>query len=78
MSDKSAPTHPGKIVFMEGDTVTHEEDASEVPFSIRFIETPEGLVPVVKIVAVVAGNKRTIRQYGPQGQLLKSTVQVRD
>lgn len=78
MSDDTAPQHPGKIIFMEGDTVTREADADEVPFRIRFVETPEGLIPVVKIVAVTIGRQRTIRQYGPDGQLLKSTVQLQD
>ena len=50
--------------------------ASEVPFGIRFVKTEAGLVPVVKIVNITTDRQQTIRQYGPEGQLLRSTVQV--
>jgi hypothetical protein len=78
MSDQHVPEHPGKIIFMEGDTILHEKDANDVPFGIRFVETPDGLVPVVKVVAITTGNQRRIHQYGPDGQLLETTLQIRD
>lgn len=72
------PPHPGTITFVDGATgkTTRVAKASEVPDEIKFVETERGLVPVTKIVASVHGNQRTIRQYGPDGQLLESTVQV--
>jgi hypothetical protein len=78
MSEANVPEHPGKIVFIDGLTqeVTDEMLASEVPFSIRFVETETGLVPVVKIVSFTTEQQRIIRQYGPDDQLLQSTVQL--
>ena len=78
MPQVNEPEHPGKIVFVDGTTqeVTKELPASEVPFGIRFVETDAGLVPVVRIVNVTTDKQQTIRQYGPDGQLLRSTVQV--
>lgn len=69
--------HPGTIEFVDGDTneIT-EEDAANVPESLRFAETDEGLVPVVRVVARTAGKQRFIREYGPGGELLRSTVQI--
>jgi hypothetical protein len=73
----TAPDHPGTIVFVDGDTNEEtEEQAVDVPESIRFAETPEGLVPVVRVVARTAGTRRIIREYGPNGELLRSTVQI--
>ena len=79
MTQSNTPTHPGKIIFIDGVTqeITAEKSAAEVPSRIRFVETPQGRVPVVKIVNFTTEDKRTIRQYGPEGQLLKSTVQMR-
>ena len=80
------PEHPGTIVFEQvvlrdppdrPEETTWTQPAADVPFAIRFIRGPGGWVPVVRIVAVTAGDRRTIRQYGPDGQLLQSTVQLR-
>jgi hypothetical protein len=78
MTHVNEPAHPGKIVFIDGITqeITKELSASAVPFGIRFVETDAGLVPVVKIVNITTDKQQTIRQYGPDGQLLRSTVQV--
>lgn len=76
----SEPKHPGTIQFVDGATqeVTQTVDAKEVPSSIRFAKNEAGeLVPVVKVVAVQEGDRRIIREYGPEGQFLRSTVQVR-
>ncbi len=75
----SEPKHPGSIQYIDGQTqqVTHTANISEVPASLRFAETPQGLVPVVKVVAHQEGDRRIIREYGPDGQFLRSTVQVR-
>jgi hypothetical protein len=78
MTEANVPEHPGKIVFVDGITqeVINERLASEVPFDIRFVETETGLVPVVKIVSFTTPERRIIRQYGPDDQLLQSTIQV--
>ncbi|QHT70505.1 hypothetical protein GXP67_29565 [Rhodocytophaga rosea] len=72
--------HPGTIVFINGNThqITHERKASEVPASIRFAETEAGIIPVVKIIATTSGNRREIRQFGPEGQFLGSTLQMKE
>lgn len=73
------PRHPGTIVYVDGDTGAEtEEDASALPESLRFAETDEGLVPVVRVVARTAGDRRYIREYGPDGELLRSTTQLAD
>lgn len=74
------PEHPGKIVFVDGMTqeVTKEVMASEVPFNIRFIETEAGYIPVVKIVNFATEDRNIIRQYGPNDELLQSTIQIAD
>ncbi|HMQ52291.1 MAG TPA: hypothetical protein PKE64_26440 [Anaerolineae bacterium] len=79
MTQVHNPEHPGKIVFINGITqeIRHEKSAEEVPPTIRFVQTEHGPVPVVKIVDFTTEEQRIIRQYGPEGQLLKSTVQIR-
>jgi hypothetical protein len=70
------PKHPGTITFIDGTEVT-TESAADVPESIRFAPDKEGKeVPVVKVVATTASGRRTIREYGVDGALLRSTVQV--
>lgn len=70
--------HPGTITFIDGDT-TRVEDASTLPESLRFAEARDGSrVPVVRIVAFTEEERRIIREYGVDGALLRSTVQVRN
>jgi|JI10StandDraft_1071094.scaffolds.fasta_scaffold1282300_2 hypothetical protein len=78
MAQTNFPKHPGKISFINGITqeIREEVDATTVPESIRFVESDTGWVPVVKIVDITTETQRTIRQYGPEGQLLRSTVQL--
>lgn len=79
MQVASETQHPGKILFVDGDgdKPDHEVDASTVPEGVRFVETPDGLQPVVKVVKTTSGDVRHIRQYGVDGALLNSTVQTR-
>ena len=79
MLNVSTPNHPGKIVFIDGNTgkIVSEDDASTVPESIRFANTPNGKVPVVKVVSLVEGDQRSIKEYGPSGELLRTTLQRR-
>lgn len=74
----SKPRHPGFIVYVDGDTKEESrEPISAVPESLRFAETEDGEVPVVKVVSFLEGNRRIIREYGPNDQFLRSTVQIR-
>lgn len=80
MNMDNMPEHPGKIVFVDGLTqeVTQEVVAFEVPLNIRFVETDAGYIPVVKIVNFTTKDKNIIRQYGPNDELLQSTIQIAD
>jgi hypothetical protein len=71
--------HPGKIEFVDGNKneVIKVVTAEEVPEQFRFAPTTTGLVPVTRVVATTVGDERTIREYGPDGQLLRSTIQLR-
>ena len=75
----AAPVHPGTIVYFEGapEKEVSRMSVSEVPESLRFAQTEHGLVPVVKVVAYVEGDQRYIREYGPDGELLRTTMQVK-
>jgi hypothetical protein len=72
--------HPGTILFVDGRTqrVTFRVDAAEVPRAVRFAETKQGRVPVVKVVAYPRGNQRIIREYGPADELLRTSVVQND
>jgi len=77
---RRATSHPGRIVFIDGDTgqIVEDVDAAEAPESVRFADGPRGRRPVVKVVATTMGERREIAEYGPDGELLRVTVQVRD
>ncbi len=77
MADTKNMNHPGKITFVDGATET-VEDAAALPDSFKFAENRHGKkMPVVRVVAYTEGDRRIIREYGPEGALLRSTVQVR-
>ena len=80
MNIVSQPNHPGKIVFIDGDTdeVVSEDPIAEVPEELQFAETDRGPVPIVKVVSRTKGEERTISEYGPDDELLRRTVQIRD
>ncbi len=73
------PKHPGTIVYVDGTTQkeTEQRSITEVPESLRFAPTAQGLVPIVRVVAYTQGDRRSIREYGPAGELLRSTLQLR-
>src|SRR5215470_14407761 len=75
-AESRMPHHPGKITYVDGATqkVVAVEDASSVPESLRFAETPSGPVPVVKVVMQRNGQYSEILEYGPDGQLLRTTI----
>lgn len=68
--------HPGTVVYVDGDTgqVQSSWPVGDVPLELRFVETPHGPVPVVRVVATARGDARIVREYGPSGELLRSTV----
>jgi hypothetical protein len=71
-------SHPGTITYVDADAQTQKvQSAADVPEPLRFADTTSGKVPVVKVVARIAGGQRFIREYGPNGELLRSTVQRR-
>jgi hypothetical protein len=72
--------HPGKVLYVDGNSgqVLETIDAAEMPDSIRFADTERGRVPVVKVIATIVGDKRYVREYGPNDELLRSTVQLKN
>ena len=74
------PAHPGKVVFVDGNTqeIREEADAADLPTSIAFVELDGQLHPVVRVVDFTSDDQRIIRQYGVDGQILRSTLQLRD
>ena len=71
--------HPGVILFVDGltDRVIREAKAEEVPEAVRFAPTPDGPVPVVRIVCFDHPGARIIREYGPNGELLRDRIDLR-
>ncbi len=76
----SQPEHPGTIVYVDGNTgeVLSTESADQVPESMRFVDTEAGPIPVLKVVAFTSDEQRIIREYGPDDQELRSTLQLRE
>ena len=63
--------HPGTITFVNQETgEVRTESAEESPLEHRFVNG----VPLVKAVYSRAGNQTFIQEFGPEGQLLRSTV----
>ena len=79
MIEEQVQEHPGEIAYIDGNTseIVSRKRASQVPEKMRFVETTDGLVPVVKVVAHVFGDRRTIQEFGPNDELLRSTIQLR-
>lgn len=75
----STPAHPGTILFVdENSGKEHSRPISEVPEQLRFAQDASGqMIPVVKVVAHAVGQQRTIREYGPNGEMLRSTIQIK-
>jgi hypothetical protein len=77
MSDE-LPEHPGTIEYVDGATgeVTRTEAAADVPEAIRYAPGADGKPrPVVRITILTVGPRREIRQFGADGELLRSTYQ---
>lgn len=73
------PEHPGTIVFVDENTGhEHPRPVAQVPMPLRYAPDRSGqLQPVVRVVARVVGEQRTIREYGVSGEMLRSTVQFK-
>ncbi|MCA9544480.1 MAG: hypothetical protein KC613_08820 [Myxococcales bacterium] len=69
--------HPGEITFVDEDAGTERaRPAAEVPASVAFVTVDGATVPVVRVVSRMRGPQRVIRSYGPEGQLLSTTLQA--
>ncbi len=73
------PKHPGTILYVNEAGDVQVRPVASVPEALRFAPTERGLVPVVKVVVapLPQGDRRAIREYGPDGELLRSTFQAR-
>ena len=70
--------HPGKVVFVDATAGTEREELAEtVPESIAFARDGEGWIPVVRVVATLHGDERTLHSYAADGTLVATTHQVR-
>lgn len=79
MPENEMPIHPGKIIYLNGNTdeVIREMPIEDVPSNMRYVETDDGFVPVVKVIATTVDNQRFIRQYGPNDEFLSETIQTK-
>ncbi len=70
------PAHPGTIHYHQGpeETLVRSVAVADVPEPLRYAQTPDGEVPVVKVVALTTAVGLELREYGPAGQLLRTTL----
>jgi hypothetical protein len=70
--------HPGQITFVDATAGTERtEAAAQVPETIAFVTVEGQKVPVVRVVARTARDRREIQSFGADGRLLKTTYQSR-
>lgn len=71
--------HPGTIVYVNGNSgdVVQERNVEDVPEHLRFAKTDKGDVPVVRVVATKTGDTRSIVEFGPSDEVLRTTGQRR-
>ncbi|UYP46774.1 hypothetical protein NEF87_003059 [Candidatus Lokiarchaeum ossiferum] len=76
------PIHPGSISYYElinGEEILQNKRSShDIPKSMLFKEINAKWIPVVKVVMIQNEKMREIHEYGPNGQLLQSTLQLQD
>jgi hypothetical protein len=75
------PEHPGTIAFVDGRTgeTTEVAPVEEIDPALRFLPGADGrLRPVVRVEITTEGDRRTIRELGPGGEVLRSSLQRAD
>jgi hypothetical protein len=67
---------PRYITVIDEDTgrVLARNDISTVPEALRFADTPEGRVSVVKVIVRTRDDRREIKEYGPNDELLRTSA----
>jgi len=69
--------HPGVILHEDRiDGRTWTVPARDVPPTIAFVRVDDRYVPVVRIEITGTPSQRRITKFGPDGQMLESTVQA--
>ncbi len=71
--------HPGKIEVYDGATnkLVKTLDATKLADSVRYAPTKDGLVAVTRVITHDTGKTVQIRELGADGQLLRSTTQLK-
>ncbi len=71
--------HPGFITYVDAEAQTERVASVEgLADVLCFAPNDRGeLIPVVRVVASLGAEERHILEYGPQGELLRSTLQRR-
>jgi hypothetical protein len=65
-------SHPGTIKYVDLDTgIEKMVLVNDVPEFLRFVEN----APIVRVEARTIDGQRTIREFGPNGEVLRSTPQ---
>jgi hypothetical protein len=72
--------HPGKITYYELiDGIEKESGTTsidQIPENMRFGRNEKGTVPIVKIVWQNRKDGREIHEYGPDGELLRTSIMI--
>jgi hypothetical protein len=74
MSQRPTTPHPGKVTTIWPDGSVTEQLAADLPEADQFVATPDGPVPVVKIVVFAKGKFRMRHEYGPGNVLLRTAT----
>lgn len=78
MSKSKSPAgdvHPGKVVTDDQVKGTKkEQDASELPSTLVWVDVDGSYVPVVRIEVTGTEQARRITKFGPDGQMLDTTT----
>ncbi|MBL8949450.1 MAG: hypothetical protein JNK82_01645 [Myxococcaceae bacterium] len=69
--------HPGQVTFADLDAGTEKVVAVDtLPEAMRFGTSADGVtLPVTRVEARLRGKQRVVRELGPGGEVLRSTVQ---
>ena len=70
-------THPGSVTFADLDAGTEKVvPVEQLPEALRFGKSADGVeLPVTRVEARLKGKDRVVRELGPSGEVLRSTVQ---